>query len=430
MKWSKLIRPLLIILILLSLVLMWGIWTGPSQYDNQTGNEQKKSSSVVIKRQLSRVFGPSQIVLHHAGQARMTMKKEVLTSSNKVFNEIKLDKLEEPINFSSGDYQTELSQQDDKIEWLYFKSIPFGIMSNLFSNLQEEYLEKTFDRIYLTETNPSEINFYNTADKLLYTSEIEEIDQEQLLAAIHRQGVPYRFVEIREIGEKYIYLPINEIKLPCLTYMVEKQPNSLFIGRLFDDTSEVREKRSEQSVQYLDYISEIRINEETNILNYYRNRSSSKAMPLTKTLMLSFKELTLYESWSDEIHFFDYNKQTNEVTYRRYIDGFPVFSPIGYGATYLTVVEDGMSRLQVPMVVAQTPISDEKNPKTLQSGSDLLKGLAEKNYTLETIDDIKIGYTWTNNLESDRVITLDPNWYIYTEGSWINVQELDENGGD
>ena len=61
MKWTKLIRPLLIVLILLSLVLMWAIWTGPNQYDNQSGNEQKKLSSVMIKRQLSRVFGPSQI---------------------------------------------------------------------------------------------------------------------------------------------------------------------------------------------------------------------------------------------------------------------------------------------------------------------------------------------------------------------------------
>ena len=227
----------------------------------------------------------------------MTMKKEVLTASNKVFGEVKLGKLEEPVNFTSEDYQTELNQSDDKIEWLYFKSIPFGVLSNLFANLPGEYQEKTFDRMYLSETNFNEICFYNTADKLLYTSEIEEIDREQLLATIHREGVPYRFVEIKEIGNKYIYLPINEIKLPRLTYMVEKQPNSLFIERLFDDTSEVREKRSEQSVQYLDYISEMRINEETNILNYYRNRSSSDAMPLTKTLMFSFKELMLYENW-------------------------------------------------------------------------------------------------------------------------------------
>ena len=56
--------------------------------------------------------------------------------------------------------------------------------------------------------------------------------------------------------------------------------------------------------------------------------------------------------------------------------------------------------------------------------------LAEKNYALEKIDDIKIGYTWTNNSESDRVINLDPNWYIYTDGDWINVQDLDENGVD
>ena len=430
MKWTKLIRPLLIVLILFSLVLMWAIWTGPNQYDNQSGNEQKKLSSVMIKRQLSRVFGPSQIVLHKSGQAKMTMKKEVLTASNKVFGEVKLGKLEAPVNFTSEDYQTELNQSDDKIEWLYSKSIPFGVLSNLFANLPGEYQEKTFDRMYLSETNFNEICFYNTADKLLYTSEIEEIDREKMLETIHREGVPYRFVEIKEIGNKYIYLPINEIKLARLTYMVEKQPNSLFIERLFDDTSEVREKRSEQSVQYLDYISEMRINEETNILNYYRNRSSSDTMPLTKTLMFSFKELMLYENWSDEIHFFDYNKQKNEVTYRRYIEGFPVFSSIGYGATYLTVVEEGMSKLQVPMVVAQTPISDEENQKTLSSGEDLLNELAEKNYALEKIEDIKIGYTWTNNSESDRVINLDPNWYIYTDGNWINVQDLDENGVD
>lgn len=429
MRWAKLIRPLLIILILLSLFLMRAIWTGPNQFDDQSGKEQKKSSSVVIKRQLSGVFGPSQLVLHKSSQARMTMKKEVLSSSNKVFKEMKLNRLEEPIEFSSQDYQTELNQLDGKIEWIYSKGVPFGIVSSLFTNLPEEYQEKTFDRIYLSERNSNEINFYDTTEKLLYTSQIEEIDKEQLLTAVNGRGVSYRFVEIKEIGDKYIYLPINETKLPRLTYMVEKQPNSLFIGRLFDDTSEVREKRSDQFVQYLDYISEMRINEETNMLNYYRNRSASVGMPLTETLLVSFKELVLYENWSDDIHFFDYDKQKNEVTYRRYIEGFPVFSPIGYGVTNLTVVEEGMSRLQVPMVVAQTPIADEEDQKTLPGSFELLNELDKKNYTLAEIDDIKIGYTWTNNPESDRVINLDPNWYIYTKGNWITIQELDENEG-
>ena len=430
MKWTKLIRPLLIVLILLSLFLMRAIWTGPNQYDNQSGNEQRKSSSVVKKRQLSQVFGPTQLVLHKSSQARMTMEKEVLSSSNKVFKEMKLNRLEEPIDFSSQDYQTELNQLDEKIEWIYSNNIPFGILNSLFANLPEKYQGKTFDRIYLTERDSKEINFYNTSEKLLYTSRIEKMDKDQLLTAVNGRGVPYRFVEIKEIGNKYIYLPINETKLPRLTYMVEKKPNSLFIERLFDDTSEVREKRSEQSVQYLDYISEMRINEETNMLNYYRNLSSSVGMPLTETLLVSFKELVLYENWSDDIHFFDYNKQKNEVTYRRFIEGFPVFSPIGYGATNLTVVEEGMSRLQVPMVVAQTPIADEEDQKILPSSFELLNELAEKNYTLTEIDDIKIGYTWTNNPESDRVINLDPNWYIFTGGNWVTIQELDENEGD
>ncbi len=86
--------------------------------------------------------------------------------------------------------------------------------------------------------------------------------------------------------------------------------------------------------------------------------------------------------------------------------------------------------MQVPLVVAQTPISDEGKEKELLSGDELLNTLINYGYAIEKIDDIKIGYTWTNSSESDRVINLEPSWYIYKNGNWTSLQDLIQNGGD
>lgn len=430
MKWSKFIRPLMILLIVLSLFLTWAIWTMPGQYGEQTSSDQKKTSSVTISRQLARVFGPSQVVLHESDTAEITTNRDVLSAFTKAFNSWKLDSLDDPIELTPDEYQAELNHSGNEIELLYFESIPFGVLSNLFANLPGEYQDQTFDRVYLSQSDPDTLYFYNTETKLLYTSTLENVDQIQLSESIHRKDVTYRPVTTVKVADKMIYLPLSSLKLPYLTYMVERQPNSLFIERLFDDTSEVRENRSENAVQYIDYISEMRVNEKTNILNYYRNRNSGDTLSLTRTLMDSFNELMRFENWSDEIHYFDYNHQSNEVTYRRYIEGFPVFSLTGYGATYITVVREGLSQLQVPLVVAQTPISDEGKEKELLSGDELLDTLINYGYAIEKIDDIKIGYTWTNSSESDRVINLEPSWYIYKNGNWTSLQDLIQNGGD
>lgn len=430
MKGTGFIRIALIFLIILSLFLTWAIWTMPSQYDEQTNNDQKKTSSVTISRQLSHVFGPSQIVLHEAGMDKLTTNRTALSSFSKFFmTDWQMGNLEDPLEISNENYQNSLAQSD-KIELIYLENIPFGVMSDRFSNLPGEYQNRTFDRVYLSISDPDKIYFYNTDSDLLYSSDLEGVDQEKLMAALRKEEAAYQSVMSVKAKNNYIYLPIAPFELPYLTYMVERQPNSLFIERLFDDTSEVKETRSENSVQYIDYISKMFVNEDTNILSYYRNRASDKKMPLTETLRDSFTELMLYENWSDEIHFFDYNSQSNVVTYRRYIDGYPVFGTTDYGATHITVVENGMSELQVPLMVAQTPISDEDNQKELLNGEDLLLYLAEQGYAIEEIEDIQIGYTWSNSSESSRVINLEPDWYIYVNGSWLNSQDLDQDGGD
>ena len=431
MKKDLIIKVVLVVLIILSLFLTFMIWTMPSQFSEETNASQGTTSSVSIARDMSQVFGPTQIVLHKNGEINVFTQTEIVTDITREFTKWKVDAIEEPIELTNEEYEEKLSQTN-ALEMVFVENISFGVFPDLFNDLAGEYQDRSFNRIYFSKDNPNQIYFYNTHSKLFYSETIEGIDQSKIDKLIEEEKAKsYLANAVLDEGNQ-VYTSIEEIELPYLSYLVERQTNQLFIERLFDDTSEVRENSAndENIVSYNDYVSELQINENTDILTYYRNRNAENKLSITETLRVSYNELIQYENWASDVHYFDYNDSTREVTYRRYIAGFPVFSEFSdYGTTHITVFEDGLSRLQVPLVIAQTPISDVEEQKTLQSGVSVLESLSASGYTSEEIDDIKIGYTWINSTESDRVINLEPDWYVKINGKWQLAQSLLLNEG-
>lgn len=426
MKKDLIIKVVLVALIVLSLFLTFMIWTMPSQFNEETNESQGTTSAVTIARDISQVFGPTQVVLHKNGEINVFTQTEIVTAITREFTKWKVDTIEEPIELTNEEYEGKLSQTN-ALEMVFVENISFGVFPDLFNDLAGEYQDRSFNRIYFSKDNLNQIYFYNTHSKLFYSETIEGIDQSKIDKLVE-EGKDESYLANAVLDEgKQVYTSTQEIELPYLSYLVERQTNQLFIERLFDDTSEVRENSAndENIVSYNDYVSELQINENTDILTYYRNRNAENKLSITETLKVSYNELIQYENWASDVHYFDYNDSTREVTYRRYIAGFPVFSEFSdYGTTHITVFEDGLSRLQVPLVIAQTPISDVEEQKTLQSGVSMLESLSVSGYTSDEIDDIKIGYTWINSTESDRVINLEPNWYIKINGKWQLAQSL------
>lgn len=431
MKKDLIIKVVLVALIVLSLFLTFMIWTMPSQFNEETNESQGTTSAVTIARDMSQVFGPTQVVIHKNGEINVFTQTEIVTAITREITKWKVDTIEEPIELTNEEYEEKLSQTD-ALEMVFVENISFGIFPDLFNDLAGEYQDRSFNRMYFSKDNLNQIYFYNTHSKLFYSETIQGIDQSKIDKLIEEEKTKSYLANAVLDEGKQVYTSSEEIKLPYLSYLVERQTNQLFIERLFDDTSEVRENSAndENIVSYNDYVSELQINENTDILTYYRNRNAENKLSITETLRVSYNELIQYENWASDVHYFDYNDSTREVTYRRYIAGFPVFSEFAdYGTTHITVFEDGLSRLQVPLVIAQTPISDVEEQKTLESGVSTLESLSASGYNSEEIDDIKIGYTWINSTESDRVINLEPNWYVKINGKWQLVESLLLNEG-
>ena len=110
MKKDLIIKVVLVALIALSLFLTFMIWTMPSQFNEETNASQGTTSSVSIARDMSQVFGPTQIVLHKNGEINAFTQTEIVTAITREFTKWKVDTIEEPIELTNEEYQEKLRQ--------------------------------------------------------------------------------------------------------------------------------------------------------------------------------------------------------------------------------------------------------------------------------------------------------------------------------
>jgi len=424
MNWDYIRKAALFFLIALSLFLSWNIWTAGTRTGESTTSSGNGSPAVIFDRSLTSVFGPVQVAVHEGDSVRLTSSEGMLSELNDSIVDWSFEQLEDPIFLSSNDFLNRVEQQPSLV--LIFEGMtPFAMFDEIFDGLPGEYEQRTFNRMILPVNDPSTMTFYNTESDMAYQTEASGISEEIIRTLAYNDEQTYYPSELLAFGDDSLfYVPIEPLEVPYVDYLIERLPNSLFVDRFFEDTSEVDVRRSENVTRYIDLVSEMRINENTNILSFNRQLSSSEPMALSDVYESSYRQLLRVENWTQETHFYHYNQERNLATFRRYIDGLPTFGPNGEGALEISVAANGLSYLRVPLNVVQTPIApvEESYTKTLASGRQLVSLLEESGIDLDAVENVQIGLTWVISDESSRVVHFDPNWYVLIDGNW---QELD-----
>lgn len=431
MNWNYIRKGILYFLIALSLFLSWNIWTAGSQTEEGATTSGNGNPTVIFDRSLTSVFGPVQVAVHEGGNIRITGSEGMLTPLSENIVDWTLEGLSDPESISPTNFANQANQTASIV--LVFEGLtPFALFDEIFSKLPADYEQRTFNRILIPIDNPSRVTFYNMESNLAYEAEVSGILPEIIDLLAYNEEQDYYSAELLAFGDRLHYMPAEEVEVAYMDYLIERLPNSLFIDRFFEDTSEVDVRRDGDVTRYIDLTSEMRINEKTNILTFNRQLSSRDPLALSSIAENSYRELLRVENWTQETHFHHYNRERNLATFRRYIDGWPVFGPNGEGALEISVTPNGLTYLRVPLTVVQTPIApvEDSYSKTLESGRDLRMQLAEAGVDLDTVQNLRIGLTWRTSEESSRVVHFEPDWYLLIDGQWQRLHAvLNTKGG-
>ena len=432
MNWKYIRFTTLISLILFSLFLTWRMWTAGSSYEESQPVVQSPTPSLSFERPKGHVFGPTQLIVHETTEKKASLNQAVLSDVEQITSEWEITSIADATQVSKEAFQ-EMMGENLGIELVYEGQTPFGLIKKYFDRLPGEYENKTFNRAFYPVANFREIYFYDSVMQVLYTAEVEnktQADMESLMSYPQADSVAVNSVKLKN---QYIYLPVEKTKVAYRDYMVERLPNSLFVNFFFTDTSNVNVRRTENVTRYVDYVSELRINERNNLLTYRKQQPINKSIGLGDRLDMAFSELVRIEKWTEDIHYHNYNPETRTVTFRRYLEGLPVFGELDYGVVQIRSDKENLTYVKLPLEVIKTPIARVEEDPTVEvaSGNEVLAQIESAGLSLDEVENIQLGLSWEKSEESTQVVRFSPRWHILEKGSWYEIEKyLAFQGGE
>lgn len=416
-KESPMLSALLYTLVAISLFLTVRILSTPSTVGLSQNSATSVSANLTNTKKVEDVFAPIRMIVHTDKRMYLTQMPEIMRSVNELLSESVFNGIEGVSTYTKEEYDA-LILSPTQLEIRFAEEVPLELLSRYFTNLQEDYYGESIGRIIFNSKEEDSVYLLNDETKQVFTVARPANLLQSLAELYESQKEAYAEVESYETELAISYLPIEAITIQKLVYLVEKPSNSYFIDLLFDDTTDLKDNGSDEFVSYSDNISELSIDKETGQLSYYRNILDAEDLPDYRLIRDSFHEIKMLDNWTNPFYFYGFDKENDNVYYRRYVNGYPIFGEVDYGLTRIRMSGSSMTELQFLTQVIQTPLTDRGEDVTLLSGQDLLAALNAGGYSSQEIQMIALGYDWTFSEESNRLVNLTPKWFIKIDGVW------------
>ena len=416
-KESPMLSALLYTLVAISLFLTVRILSTPSTVGLSQNSATSVSANLTNTKKVEDVFAPIRMIVHTDKRMYLTQMPEIMRSVNELLSESVFNGIEGVSTYTKEEDDARILSPT-QLEIRFAEEVPLELLSRYFTNLQEDYYGESIGRIIFNSKEEDPVYLLNDETKQVFTVARPANLLQSLAELYESQKEAYAEVESYETELAISYLPIEAITIQKLIYLVEKPSNSYFIDLLFDDTTDLKDNGSDEFVSYSDNISELSIDKETGQLSYYRNILDAEDLPDYRLIRDSFHEIKMLDNWTNPFYFYGFDKENDNVYYRRYVNGYPIFGEVDYGLTRIRMSGSSMTELQFLTQVIQTPLTDRGEDVTLLSGQDLLAALNAGGYSSQEIQMIALGYDWTFSEESNRLVNLTPKWFIKIDGVW------------
>lgn len=418
---DKFIRVGLIAMILLSLFLSWKILNNSD--NKQVSKKQNQSSkNVTSLKQPTDVFLPVKLVYYNAEGKQLYSNKESL------LQQLLRQLIDNSSNGAVGNQKTvniinlkeafDLSMSDD-MPLNYFLAInKHDSASKVDKNLMFRRLVVAVGEpiLYFLDNNNKEVyqmklNFNTTDLKIL----LNDSDNRYIEVGNNQSDAPvyYEFTE-----------PLH---LPKYSYILATQSYSVFSNSFFEKGQELVSENDDLNNRDIKLSNSqgesLAIKYETGEVNYNGHLASKANNQFKSNTMLeeSFYYLQNIGNSLGTLRF--YEADENQVIYRNYVEGYPVFSD-GVRGRFEFAKKDNTVQIKTNQETIQVPIPS-KEEVVLPSTREVINQLANYGIEESEIKGMQIGYSWINNQETKQVIDLTPEWYIKLTDEWISLNQVE-----
>lgn len=417
---ERVIRYSLIFLILLSLYFSYNIWLSPIK---PAGDETSNSLQTVVDEKSFRKADDTFLPLHLVWLQKDEIKQtngEGISAVQGVVSEGSYGGLEKVVDRSEEEFNQYLDM-DIGVELSY--EAPFLLSEYIETfdlifdrKVSEDFL---FDRIQL-DFSKNKIRFLSYKNWTIYEASMT-INQDYITDILKNSTIRYtKMKRDTQMGLNQYYTD-GAIKFKKYSYLVATQAYTVFRNNLFTDYTLVTSSSDTTKDVYQSGDEELTIDKNSQLVQFHA--------PLTEEFRniydQSFSLVQRFGNNLGNLRYFSRNNQ--EIDYRVFVEGFPVFGSVP-GLAQVNVVVDSDAKedtihLETNSKTIQVPIpSDEE--VLLPDTKVVWQNLENQGADMSLIQSIIVGYTWQDVKDDKGIVNLFPEWYVSYDSHWYSVDQL------
>ncbi|HEY4599813.1 MAG TPA: two-component system activity regulator YycH [Cerasibacillus sp.] len=420
----------LFILVGLSLILTYNIWTYKPGFDVHQDKDRMYVSEDDLflagdTLLLEDVIIPNDMIFHDQGDFFGFQQANDLKS---LYREIGRWTIYE---FSTGD-STGPPKQKRQIEIRYPTPLPMKIIPRLFTFDKElkNLPSWSFDRVFITfDKNHPMINlqFLSIDGKQKATAVIQQAEKYELLLSYMENKVRLQeYIAFKTKPDWYIYIPNGKVEKAKKSFSVDvaalnQAPNKL-INALFSDPSIVTRNLTKANVaNYTDGRQQLQIDSQRLNMEFTNPSQMDIKEPLHSVELLekTVDNINEHKGWTGEFHLESIDSANQKVTFLMYQNGEPILSN-NRARLEQEWRKQVLFKYERPLFQISDLIVEEMTE--LPSGEEIIQFINQSQYNLKDIQDIRVGYRLKFQDMSSYIFTLEPAWFMKYNGAWVEIQ--------
>ncbi|WP_369385543.1 two-component system activity regulator YycH [Lentilactobacillus farraginis] len=331
------------------------------------------------------------------------------------------------LSTKSQDKYFQIANRPNSIMLSYVSPVSVRIISNITNKQFKKLPNHQITRIVLPTNKSNSIYLLNDKNFAVYQVQVKQHSLKRLNNVLNMniRRVPAALQLFN--GQPMVYVKA-QVPMQPYKYLIDRQSEDYYVSRLLnnrDSQGNINVKRRRNLVTYSDQNTlQLTFNSRTRIGTFSDFRNNKDQQSVTPVLDDSYNQLVDLGLPLDNVHFFNYDTDSRTVSYRTFVEGFPIFRTNSFGTISTQILNANAKRLQFSLDNPEVPIPSKQGYTNLPDTETAIRRLVARGYHEKEIKDLQIGYGWQRDKSSQLLINLVPDWYVNYKGSWRSYSSL------
>ncbi|PLS02215.1 YycH family regulatory protein [Neobacillus cucumis] len=435
MRYENIKSGILTILVLVSILLTWSLWTYQPNYDTMENSKTVAEVNLSEKQEVTKIVRPDQVLFHVKGQHYGTNNP---TELEKMIKEMRHWTISDVENHSDkvGDFD-EFIHRSGNTEIIFPGDVPIELYRSVFTIEGKKITPFNFNRIIINaedlEKGNGIVYFASTETQQIYISHISLSNVNEFNRDYYKNAAHYpKFFAYKLAGKRSIFLPESKTQMTTYKYLPVTLNSDEFKDALFDDPSFVQKSSVPYGEEFTNDSSKMTVNYDSNILQYVNPTTDDNFVESSYDLVKrSIDFVNEHGGWTDPFRYVSKSEYKRSVSFRLYsMDGYPIYNDRGLSEITEVWGRDEINKYVRPNIALDLPLITEMQKVSIPSGHEVLARLqSNKNFKPELLEELVLGYRMERDSEENKLILLEPAWFYRYDKSWGQIPLKDLGGG-